>query len=170
MTDLPEAGHTKRRREPAALLIAAGLFAAAIVIVVDMQRIATAGAYDRIGPTTVPYLVAAGLVLLAAGTAIQAWRGKFPAAEPQELLPVAVICGALLAQMLLIPFAGFIVASAALFTGVAFGFGERRVHLTLPFALVFSAIIWFVFSQLLKLTLPAGPLETWLASLLRGGA
>lgn len=166
MSDLPQAG--RERRPPwAALAISAALLVVAAVIVLDMQRFTTAGAYDRIGPTAVPHLVAGALVLLALGTAVKVWRGTFPLAEPQALGPVAIITAGLLLQLALLPATGFVVSSAALFTCVALGFGERRVHITFPFALVFSALIWFVFARLLKLTLPEGAIERWLLTITR---
>ena len=37
------------------------------------------------GPTTFPYVIAAGLAVLAVGTALSAWRGGFPEREPERL-------------------------------------------------------------------------------------
>lgn len=169
MTEAPGAAPGRRRPDRAALSIALLLIAVAGIIIWDMQRIRLAGAYDRIGPTTVPYLIAGGLLLLAIGTAIEGWRGKFPAGEPQAFAPVAIVVGGLVLQMMLLPFAGFTVATGLLFAATAYGFGERRIHLTLPFGLLLAGFVWFVFARLLKLTLPEGPPEhivlQWLQSL-----
>lgn len=162
MTNGPSSGESRRRLHPAALAILISLLVIAALIVFDMQRITTAGAYARVGPTMVPYVVAGALVLLAVLLWFTASRHGFPEVEKQRLGPVAIICVGLLAQILLISFAGFIVATAALFTLAAYGFGERRIQLTLPFALIFSALIWIVFARLLRLTLPAGPIERFI--------
>jgi len=163
----PSDGHMKRRPDRAALGIAALLVAIALVIIFDMQRIRLAGAYDRIGPTTVPYGVAAGLLVMAVGTIIEAFRGSFPEREAQEVHPVLIVVGGLVAQMILLPFAGFTVATGVLFAATAYGFGERRLHLSLPFGLVLAGLVWFAFAQLLRLTLPAGPPEQFAVNLLR---
>jgi putative tricarboxylic transport membrane protein len=71
-----------RRLDRAALVIAILLAALAIVVAVDtynlQQGVAT---YSRIGPRAFPYTIAACLALLAAATAVAAWRGDFPAAR-----------------------------------------------------------------------------------------
>ncbi|MGV3490248.1 MAG: tripartite tricarboxylate transporter TctB family protein [Devosia sp.] len=166
MTDLRPSVDSKRRPQPAALAIAVVLVAIAALIVFDMQRITTAGAYARVGPTMLPYVMAGCLLVLAIAVVVQAVRGKFPVAEPQEIRPVAIICAGLLAQLVLLPFAGFIVATSVLFVIVAYGFGERRIHLTAPFALVFTTIVWVVFARFLRLTLPAGPIERFLIEMI----
>ena len=162
MNDLPEAD-SRRRPHRAAFVVSAALIVTAIVIVVDMQRFTTAGAYDRLGPTFVPFLVVGMLVALAVATAVAGWRGAFPVAEPQDLEPVAIIAAGLAIQLVLLPVAGFVLAEAALFVCVAFGFGERRVHLTAPFALLLAALVYVIFAQGLKLTLPGKLVEAWLA-------
>lgn len=157
----------RRRPQRAAFLIAAGLAAVAVVIVVDMQRLTATGAYDQIGPTTVPYAVAGMLLLVAIGTAISGWRGTFPVPEPQAFGPVAIILAGLVAQVLLLRPAGFILSSAVMFVAVAFALGERRLQFTVPSALVLATLVWLVFDRLLKLTLPQSFLEGWLVPLVR---
>ena len=55
--------------------------------------------------------------------------------------------------------AGFVIATALLFAATARAFGKRNLALTLPIGLIFTGTIYLVFSQLLNLSLPAGPLE-----------
>ena len=56
----------------------------------------------------------------------------------------------------------FSVATGLLFAATAYGFGEKRVHITLPFGLALAVLVWFIFARLLKLTLPEGPPEHWM--------
>lgn len=61
--------------------------------------------------------------------------------------------------MLLLRVAGFSIATGILFALTARGFGKRKLWISLPLGIVFSFAVWAIFSQLLQLTLPAGPLE-----------
>jgi putative tricarboxylic transport membrane protein len=96
---------------------------------------------------------------------INALRGPVPEREPQNFVPVIVIVAGLLIQMALLRPLGFSVATGILFATVAYGFGERRIHLTLPFGLVLAGLVWFIFARLLKLTLPEGPWERWVVQM-----
>ena len=155
------AAHTSERRRPdwAALAIAAGLLALGIVLALDASRLGSGGAYARIGPQTIPYAIAVCLGGLAAWTAIEAWRGEFPARDRQDRLPVLWIVGGLLAQMVLIKFVGFSLATGILFAMTARGFGRVSLPLALLSGILISAFVWFVFARILQLTLPAGPPE-----------
>ena len=148
-----------KRRDNAALVIAAGLFALAALIAWDASRLGSGGAYARIGPQTIPYVIALCLAGLGVWTAIEAWRGDFPERERQEYAPVLWIVGGLLAQMALIKFVGFSIATGVLFAMTARGMGRVSLPLALVVGFVLSAFVWFVFARVLQLTLPAGPLE-----------
>ena len=150
---------TGKRRDVAALVIAAGLFALAALVAWDASRRGGGGAYARIGPQTIPYLIAICLAGLALWTAIEAWRGDFPEREKQEFGPVLWIVGGLLVQMILIKFVGFSIATALLFAMTAHGLGRVSLPKALIAGILISAAVWFVFARILQLTLPAGPLE-----------
>ena len=75
--------------------------------------------------------------------------------------------GGLLAQLILIRFTGFSIATAVLFAATARGLNARlSIPLALAIGIVLSLLIWFVFARLLSLTLPAGPLEQLIIDLL----
>lgn len=170
----PVAQQSERRRpDRAALLIAVALIAIGAVVAWDVSRLGAGGAYARIGPQTIPYVIAIFLIGLGLWTAFEAWRGDFPEREPQELRPVLWIVGGLVVQLALLRFTGFSIATGLLFAAVARGFGERRFWLSVPAGIVLSAIVWFAFARGLQLSLPAGPPEQALISLqlaLSGGA
>lgn len=156
----------KRRPDVAALIIAAALAILGAVIAWDASRLGAGGAYARIGPQTIPYAIAVCLGLLAAWTVIEALRGDFPEREKQEVAPVLWIVGGLIAQLALIKFVGFSIATAILFAMTARGFSRVSLPKALAIGLVLSLLIWFVFARLLALTLPAGPLEHLIIDLL----
>ncbi|MFC3074284.1 tripartite tricarboxylate transporter TctB family protein [Shinella pollutisoli] len=149
----------RRRPDRAALVIAPALLLLAAVIWWDASRLSAMSNYARIGPATVPHVVALGLALLAVWTAFEAWRGDFPEREPIETVPVVWIVAGLAGQMLLLRPAGFSIATGLLFALTAYGFGRRKLWISLPVGIVLSFLVWIVFGRLLQLSLPAGPLE-----------
>lgn len=148
-----------RRPDRAALVIAAVLAALGLLILWDVSHLRDMGGYSQVGPATVPRVIAFGLIGLAGWTAIAAFRNDFPQRPRQQVVPVIWIVGGLAAQMLLLMPLGFSIATGVLFAMTARGFGRRNFAFSLPFGILFSFAIWVVFSQLLKLYLPAGPLE-----------
>lgn len=147
------------RPDRAGFVIAILLAVLAAVIFYDTRSMKVTAAYARVGPTTFPYVIAAGLAVLAVGTALSAWRGGFPAREPERLGPILWIVGGLVLQLLLLKPAGFSIATGLLFAFTARGFGRGPLWLTIPIGIVFALVVWVIFSRLLMLSLPAGPLE-----------
>lgn len=149
----------ERRPDRAAFIIAVFLFVIAGVMAWDASHLKTIAQYARVGPATVPEVIAFGLFCLGIWTFAEAWRGEFPERETQEVAPVIWIVAGLACQMLLLRVAGFSIATGVLFALTARGFGKRKLWISLPIGIVFSFVVWAIFSQLLQLTLPAGPLE-----------
>ncbi|MDP3339965.1 tripartite tricarboxylate transporter TctB family protein [Frigidibacter sp.] len=149
----------QRRPDWAALIIAAGLAVFGAVILWDSARLADLGGYSGVGPGTVPRVVGIGLILLAVWTVAAALRGDFPERPRQQPAPVLWIIAGLAGQLILLKIAGFSIATGVLFALTARAFGKRNLTLTLPVGIAISFVVWIVFSQLLMLNLPAGPLE-----------
>ncbi|CAN7319661.1 tripartite tricarboxylate transporter TctB family protein [Pararhizobium sp. LjRoot255] len=156
-------GHTPstetRRPDRAALVIAVFLAALAGLIFWDASRLASMGGYSGIGPATIPFVIAGGLLILAVWTVFEALRGDFPARDRQEFGPVVWIVGGLAAQMLLLKILGFSIATGLLFAATAAAFGKRKLWMTVPIGILLCLGIWLIFAGLLQLSLPAGPLE-----------
>lgn len=153
--------HANKQRRPdrAALVIAAGLLALALLVAWDASRLGSGGAYARIGPQTIPYAIAICLAGLSVWTVVAAYRHDFPEREKQDVAPVLWIVGGLVAQLALIKFTGFSIATGVLFAMTARGMGKVSLPLALFSGILISAFVWFVFARILQLTLPAGPLE-----------
>lgn len=158
---MTNAGQPSRQRRPdrAALVIAAILAAIAVVIAWSTSTMGGAASYARVGPTTFPYIIAAGLFVLAIFTVFAALRGDFPAREKQNSGPMIWIVGGLAAQMLLLNVVGFSIATGLLFAATARGFGKGPFWLTIPIGIVLAFVVWVIFAKGLQLSLPAGPLE-----------
>jgi putative tricarboxylic transport membrane protein len=149
----------QRRPDWAALVIAAVLVIMAGVIFFDVSRLRDMGGYSQVGPATVPDWIAFALVGLAVWTVFAAFRRDFPEREKQEIKPVVWVVAGLIAQMVLIRFAGFSIATGCLFGLAAAGFGARRIWISIPIGIVICFAIYWLFAVMLQLSLPAGPLE-----------
>ena len=124
------------------------------------------GGYAGIGPNFIPAVVAAGIILLGLWLSFEAfsggWREQPEHPERFEPAPFVWITGGLVAHMVLIGWAGFVIAGTVLFASVARGFGGRRWLRNVAIGLVLSLAIYFFFVKLLNVNLPAG----WLAPVL----
>jgi putative tricarboxylic transport membrane protein len=158
----------ERRPDRAALVIAAVLLVLGAIVAFDASRVVGGGQYARIGPQTIPYVIAICLAGLGLWAILEAIRGDFPEREPQELRPVLWIVAGLLIQLLTVRFVGFSIATGILFALVARGFDERRFWISIPFGIILALVVWVIFSRGLSLTLPHGPLEDAVAALLTG--
>jgi putative tricarboxylic transport membrane protein len=152
-------GSRKPGPDVAVLVIAAMLALVALVIFWQTRAMPVAAQYARVGPTTLPYVVSGALFLLAIGHVLSAFRGAQPARSADRRGPMLWIIGGLVLQMLLLKVAGFSIATGFLFAFTARGFGRGPLWMTVPIGIVISLVIWLIFSGLLNLSLPAGPLE-----------
>ncbi|MCM2503398.1 tripartite tricarboxylate transporter TctB family protein [Aureimonas altamirensis] len=159
MTELRHDVAGQRRPDRAAFAIGAALGLLGLLVGYDASRL-SGGSYAQIGPTAFPYAIAAALIVLSGWTFVEAWRGRFPAREDDKIGPIAWIVGGLAAQALLLHPAGFSIATGLLFAATARAFGKRQLWKTIPIGILMSLAVWGVFFGLLRLRLPAGPLES----------
>ncbi len=157
----------KRRPDRAAFIIAAVLALAGIVTAWSTALAPEAAGYTAVGPKTVPYIIAACLFGLGLWTAVEAWRGDFPEREEQNINPILWLLGGLTIQLLAIKTVGFSIGAGLMFAAAAKAFGRGPLTKTLPIGIVFSFAIWFIFALGLQLTLPEGPVETFVRSLFK---
>ena len=157
-------GNNTRRPDGAALVIAAVLAAIAIVIFWQTSMMRVPPIQQRVGPQVFPYIVASGLLVFALATVVSAFRNGFPERSRDDFRPIAWIVAGLVGQILLLSTAGFSIATGILFAFTAKGFGRGPLWQTIPIGVVFAFIVWFIFSQGLRLTLPTGALERLLTT------
>src|SRR6478672_8753029 len=131
-----------RKPDTAGMVIAGVLLLIALVIFWDASAMQVATTYGM-GPQAMPYVIATGMILLAAGNFWLAWRGDFPARESFDPKAIVLILGGL----------------AVLIAATATAFGRRAIHIDLAIGLVLAAVVFLLFDKLLTLSLPAGPLE-----------
>jgi putative tricarboxylic transport membrane protein len=122
--------------------------------------------YAQVGPTLVPGLVAAALLVLGALLTASALRGGWsagieevaeaPSANPRSL---ALLLAGLLANLVLIGPLGFTVAASAQFVLVAAAFGSRAHLRNLGIAIAVSLGAYTLFVQVLGVNIGAGLVE-----------
>jgi len=140
-----------------------------ILIVWQATLIRLNPAYSKVGPRVIPYIVGVGLVVAGVWLGYEALTGHASTgtAESEDADPtlptdwrtVGLLGLSLLAYLLLIERAGFIVASATLFVMAAFAMGSRRLARDIVIGVVMATILFLVFSRGLGLSLPAGILK-----------
>lgn len=151
-----------RRPDRAAFVIAGLLALAGLVLLREGVTMPDRGGYSGVGPGGAPLLIGACLLALAAAHVVAGLRGTLGPRAPQNLIPALWVCGGLAALIALLGIAGFSPAVMVLFACAAAAFHERRFHISLPVGLGLGLLIYGIFDQLLRLNLPAGPLETLL--------
>ena len=141
-------------------LLAAAVLLLGIFLAVETARLRTGPGYAAIGPKLFPWLVAAGLVLVGLALLREARSGEVehPIGLELDLPPLLLVTGGLLAQMLLMRPAGFVIASSLLFVAVARAFGSRRLVRDVAIGLGLCAAVYVAFTYGLGLALPAGML------------
>lgn len=153
------------------LAVAASVVLLGVLVIWKTGDIRLTPINSRVGPRVIPYIVGAGLVVTGLWLAIDVLRGSLPVPDagedaedvdvslPTDWVTVGIIAAALVLYLLLIERAGFIIASALLFFGAAFGMGSRRYVRDVVVAIVLAAGAYFVFTQGLSLRLPQGWLD-----------
>src|SRR5829696_8907990 len=156
----------ERRVDIGEMLLASAAVVFGILIIWQTTLIRLTPAYSKVGPRVIPYIVGAGLAVVGIWLAIEALTGRATAgtAESEDADPtlptdwrtVGLLVLALLAYLVLIERAGFIIASAILFVMAAFAMGSRRPARDIATGIVMSTALYLVFSRGLGLSLPPG--------------
>lgn len=148
--------------------LGAALFVVALGGVAAWQAavIPTSPIYAQVGPKAVPYLVAAGLLLLGVALTVVALRGgwsddieEMQDAPPVNLRALGLLLAGLLANLALIGPFGFTIAATAQFALVAAAFGSRNHLSNLAIAFVVALGAYALFVKLLGVNIGAGVVE-----------
>jgi putative tricarboxylic transport membrane protein len=145
------------------LLISLGLIALGTFVIWETRTIAETQAYAAIGPRLFPYVIGCGLTLCGAVLAWQAVAGGWrhvpldEAHDAPDWSAFVIITAGVLLHMAIIGWAGFIIASTALFVLIARGFGSRRIVRDAVIGVVLAVVVFLIFTLALGLSLPKGP-------------
>lgn len=144
----------------AGLAVGLGLILLAAVIGFDTAGMQVPPTYARVGPQIFPYLAAIALAACGLFFIWQVFAGGKDAIAPDstaaDWVAVIAISAGLLLQVVLIQRFGFIISAALLFFAVAWGFRSKRPLRDAIVAVLLSLVVYFVFTRLLNLQLPAG--------------
>lgn len=149
---------------PGEVLISLALIALGSFVVYETQSIAETQGYSQVGPRLFPYIIGAGLTLCGAVLGWHALSGGWrnvpldqEGHDAPDWLAFFVISAGVILHMVLIGWAGFIIASTLLFVLIARGFGSRKPVRDLGIAVALSTVVFFLFTKVLGLNLPVGP-------------
>ena len=150
----------RHRADAAALVVGALLLLLAALVLNDAASLSLAATYG-VGPEAMPFLVGAILIALGLGHLVAAFRAGLPRedaqADPSAVLWLGGGLAGLIAGIGL--GAGFIPATAIVFAATARAFGRRALAADLAIGFGLGLAIYLLFSKLLALGLPQGPLE-----------
>jgi putative tricarboxylic transport membrane protein len=155
------------------LAISLALVALGLFVFLVARGMPSTGGFSGIGPGAMPTMVGVGLMVLGLWLLGERLTGGWRAAEAEPIergehafcAPGFIwVTVGLVAQMLLINSAGFVIAATALFVGVARGFGSARPLRDAVIGLVIALAIFVFFVRFLNVGLPGG----WLGPLLGG--
>lgn len=147
---------TPRRMDRAAAAIGVALLGLAGLIAWQAGTLPAASGYG-LGPSAMMYLVATGLSLAGAGHLVTA---GLPDRDTADWSAVAWIgCGLAAVIGVVALGGGFVLAMALLFAATARGFGRRAPLVDLLIGLALGLVVYLLFTKLLTLALPQGPLE-----------
>lgn len=169
VTSADEAASPSRWSRIAELLVALGVIALGIVVLIQTQDIRVTRAMARVGPRVIPTIVGGGLVLIGVWYAISVLRRSATEIEaesedvdptlPADWATIGGIGVALVVYMLTIERLGFIIASALLFVITAFSMGSRSYLRDVAVAILIAVGVYVAFSSGLGVRLPEGVLE-----------
>jgi putative tricarboxylic transport membrane protein len=164
MSTVQERTHDRSELGVAVLLLVLGG-----VVLWDASRINTGVAQvGAVGPTAVPYLVGALLVVCAVALTVDVLRGGRGEAEggedvdlshPSDWRTLLLLVAAFLANVVLMEPAGWWFSGAVLFWGSAYALGSRRYVRDAVLSFVLSFGSYYVFAAGLGIFLPAGLLQ-----------
>lgn len=169
VADLTEA--VRQRDALVELAISVALVALGVFVLFVARGMPSVGGFSGVGPAAMPGIVGSGLVViglwLLAERLTGGWRDAeaHPTARGEHAFHATGfvwVTAGLVAQMLLINTAGFVLAATALFVGVARGFGSARPLRDAVLGFVIALAIFLFFVRFLNVGLPAG----WLKPLL----
>jgi putative tricarboxylic transport membrane protein len=114
--------------------------------------------YDGLGPSLLPYIIAAGLTLTGLPILVRALRsrGRAEPIEQIDWVPILLITLGLIMPIAFILLLGWIPVIAVVFALGARAFGSRRTILDLGLGVTFGIVTFVIFNYGLGMHLPRG--------------
>lgn len=113
-----------------------------------------------VGPAMMPKLVGSGLVVLGILSILSGLRSTDERPGSFNVGAILIIIGGFLALTTIIGLGGgFLPAMTVLFAATSFAFGRRNLPVDIALGFGLALATYLLFSKLLALSLPQGPLE-----------
>ncbi len=145
-------------------LIGFGLLIFSLFALWQIWQIPASPLYAKVGPTTFPYVTVIGLAVLAVLLLVSALRGGWQPAEEKEVAldwrAIGFVAAGLIANVALITFTGFTLASTVMFVLIAYGFGSRMPIRDAAIGFTVALAAYFGFAKALGVNIGAGWFET----------
>lgn len=147
------------------LVFASSLLLLGVIVLWDTKNMEVPPGSGSVGPQVFPTIVGVFVIVIAAIYLIEILRGNLGQPEGTEFGEVlnktdwktlGMVAASILTYPFLIERAGFVIASTLVFFGVGFAYGARKLIKNLAIALIFSLVVYLVFTKLLNVGLPAG--------------
>ena len=131
-------------------------------VAIDASGYHDGSTYDGLGPSLMPYIIAAGLILTGLPILIGALlsRGRAGPVEQIDWMPIALITLGLIVPIAFILWLGWIPVITVVFALGARAFGSRRTVLDLGLGVAFGIVTFVIFNYGLGLHLPVGRIFT----------
>lgn len=137
-------------------LLAAALLVVGVYTIIDARGL-NVGFGDPVGPRVFPYLIGAGMIVLAVLLAVATARGDVAEAEagedidlttPPDWLTVGKLAGIFVLNLLLVNVLGWAITGALLFAGSAWALGSRTPVRDVLVGAVLAVGGWYFFYAL----------------------
>jgi putative tricarboxylic transport membrane protein len=147
------------------LAFAGSLLLVGLVVIWDTARSGVPVINVAVSPKLFPYIVGGFLTLLALILIIQVIGGHIGIPEGLEandpiiksdFKAFSIVLFSIILFTLLIQRVGFIISATLTFFGITYAFGVKDIKKSICIALIFSVIVFILFTDLLKVDLPAG--------------
>lgn len=127
-----------------------------VILAIATANLPSAASYAGVGARLFPAISAAGLIGVGLWLAVQGWRIRHVHGSGERSDPIAFVAmiGGLIAHMLLLETAGFVIASTILFFAVTLAFRDGRWLFNLGIAFALALITRVVLGYGLGLSLP----------------
>lgn len=155
------------QQDRAQYVLAAALLVVGGYTIIDARGL-NVGFGDPVGPRVFPYIIGAGMIVLAVVLGIATSRGDVPQAEegedvdlttPPDWLTVAKLLGIMVLNLLLVNVLGWAITGAVLFAGCAWALGSRTLVRDVLVGAVLSVGSWYFFFVGLDVPLSPGILD-----------
>ena len=156
------------------LVFAGSLFLVSLIVFWDTHRLILPTNNTVVSPRTFPYAVATLLALAAIGVIVEVLRGNVAVPEGADsntsferadYRTMFIIVAAIGLHVFLLERTGYIISATISFWGVAYAFGAKKMARLGLISLIFAAIVYFSFTNLLGIQLPKWILENLISGL-----